>query len=510
MVIMHMNANQPPLMATKGICMDFGGVNVLKNIDFEIRSGTIHGLIGENGAGKSTLLKILAGVYQPKSGTILLNGEPIVIHNPHAAGMMGIALIHQEPLTFPDLDVAENIFVGRQPVTNGIPVIDWSNIYRRADNLLKQLGVDLNPHAKVRGMSIADQQMIEIAGALSQNAKILLMDEPTAALTSNEVNKLFNIMRKLRDEGTAIVFISHRLEEMIEISDEITVLRDGEKVGECRPKDISMDDIIQLMVGRKISTLFEKVKGYNIGKPVLEVSGLSRAMKFEDISFDVREGEIVGMAGLIGSGQRDVARALFGTLGIDRGTVKIAGEFVKIRHPRDAVSKGLIYLPEDRQAIGLLMPMSVMHNVTLAALEKFSPGGWLREKEEKAATQEYIDKLRIVLRSMTQPVRELSGGNQQKVALSKWLLTKPKIMILDEPTHGIDVGAKAEVHRLMGELASQGIAILMISSELPEILAMSDRIIVMHEGRITSILEKNEATAEKIMAAATGLINERA
>jgi rhamnose transport system ATP-binding protein len=490
--------------------MAFGGVNVLKNVDFDAYPGEIHGLIGENGAGKSTLAKIVGGVHRPKAGTIEINGRPTEITNPHVATALGIALIHQEPLTFPELDIAENIFIGRQPVTKGLPRVDWGTMYKRSAELMKELGVDLNPHAKVRGLSIADQQMVEMAGALSQNAKVLLMDEPTAALTPNEVADLFTVMRQLRDQGVAIVFISHRLEEVCAICDRVTVLRDGEKVGERDPKVTPVEEIIRLMVGRPLSALFDKGSDHKIGKPVLEVSGLSRTMKFDDISLTVHAGEIVGLAGLVGSGRTDVARALFGALEVDRGEVKIDGRAVKITHPREAMAKGLIYLPEDRQHNALLMPMSVAQNMTLSVLERVSPRGWLSDKVQREVTQSYIDKLHIILRQMTQSVRELSGGNQQKVVLSKWMLTEPKIMILDEPTRGIDIGAKSEVHRLMGELASQGMAILMISSELPEILAMSDRIVVMREGKITGELKQNEATSERVMALATGQVLERA
>jgi rhamnose transport system ATP-binding protein len=381
-------------------------------------------------------------------------------------------------------------------------------MYSRSSAILQSLGVQLDPHRKVRGLSIADQQMVEMAGALSQDAKILLMDEPTAALTPNEVDELFKNMRKLRDQGTAIVFISHRLEEIFQICDRITVLRDGELVGVREPADASIDQIIRMMVGRPLSTLFAKGNGHEVGAPILEVEGLSRTMKFEDISFQVRAGEIVGIAGLVGSGRTEVARALFGALDIDRGIVRLEGKEVKINHPREALAKGLIYLPEDRQHHALLMPMSVTNNMTLTILSRLAKGGWLRDRSERAVTQEYVDKLRINLRDISQPVSELSGGNQQKVVLSKWLLAQPKVMILDEPTRGIDIGAKSEVHRLMGELANQGIGILMISSELPEILAMSDRIIVMREGRITGLFDKSEATAERIMAAATAQVLE--
>ncbi|MGD8855470.1 MAG: sugar ABC transporter ATP-binding protein [Chloroflexota bacterium] len=493
-----------PVLTTNGIYMSFGGVNVLKDINFEIYPGEVHALVGENGAGKSTLLKNIAGVHVPKAGEIHLNGEEVHIPNPQAAAELQIALIHQEPLTFPDLDVAENIFIGRQPMSNGR--LDWAAMYNRSSDILNSLGVKLDPRTKVRGLSIADQQMVEMAGALSQEAKILLMDEPTAALTPSEVEDLFNIMRLLRDQGTAIVFISHRLEEVFEISDRITVLRDGELIGQHMIDDVSVDEVIRMMVGRPLSTLFEKGTTTEFGEPVLQVTGLTRTLKFDDITFDIRAGEILGVAGLVGAGRTDVARALFGTLQIDSGTIQIGGKAVEIKRPRDALRHGMIYVPEDRKQNGLLMPMSVIKNMTLSVLERLSRNGWLREKLEEEAALEYVSKLNIVLRDPNQPVRELSGGNQQKVVLSRWLMAQPRVMLLDEPTRGIDIGAKAEVHRLMSELAAQGLAILMISSELPEILAMSDRIIVMREGRISGRFDKDEATAENIIAAAAGQV----
>ena len=499
-----------PIMQTKQLSMSFGGVQVLKDVDFDIYPGEIHGLIGENGAGKSTLLKILAGVYQPKSGEILLRDKPVDIPNPHTATDLGIALIHQEPLTFPDLDVAENIFIGRQPMRRGLPRVDWKTMYARAGEILNSLGVNLDPKAKVRGLSVADQQMVEMAGALSQDAKILFMDEPTAALTPSEVKDLFTIIRRMREQGTAIVFISHRLEEILDICDRITVLRDGEWVGECRPDDTTTDEIIHMMVGRPLSALFDMGSEHAIGEPMLQVEGLSRVRKFSDVSFEVHAGEIVGMAGLVGAGRTDVARALFGVLDIDSGTVRIQGKEVDIKQPRGALAHGMAYVPEDRQHNGLLMDMSVTKNTTLAALERIFPNHWLRNSVEDKYAEEYVDKLRIMLRQLSQPVRELSGGNQQKVVLSKWLLASPKIILLDEPTRGIDIGAKSEVHRLIGELAAQGLAILMISSEMPEILAMSDRIIVMREGRINGHFTREEATAERIIAAATGQVLEEA
>jgi rhamnose transport system ATP-binding protein len=502
--------DKTPVMQARKINMAFGGVQVLTDVDLSIYPGEVHGLIGENGAGKSTLVKILAGVHQPKSGEVLLNNKVVNIPDPHTATDMGIALIHQEPLTFPDLDVAENIFIGHQPKSGRLARIDWRTMYARSAELLNSLGVELDPRTKVRGLSVADQQMVEMAGALSRDATVLLMDEPTAALTPSEVEDLFVIIRRLREQGTAIVFISHRLEEIFAICDRITILRDGRWVGERRSEETTTDEIIQMMVGRPLSALFNKGDSHSIGAPMLEVEGLSRIRKFQDVSFKIHAGEIVGMAGLVGAGRTDVARALFGTLNIDKGTVRIQGREVHIKQPSDALAHGMVYVPEDRQHNGLLMPMSVSNNITLAALEKISTGHWLRKSREDQFTQDYVEKLRIMLRSVDQPVRELSGGNQQKAVLAKWLLAEPKIILLDEPTRGIDIGAKSEVHRLIGELASHGLAILMISSEMPEILAMSDRIIVMREGYISGHFTREEATAERIIAAATGQVLQEA
>ncbi len=498
------DANSNPILRAKGIHMSFGGVEVLKNVDFDVRPGEVHALVGENGAGKSTLTKIIGGIYHPKGGGIEVDGVTTVIPNPRAAIAQGIALIHQEPLLFPDLDIAENIFVGR-PLMGGLPRhIQWSAMYREASRILTSLGVHEDPRTKVRGLSIATQQMVEMASALSQDARVLLMDEPTAALTPSEVADLFAIIRRLRDQGTAIVFISHRFEEIFAISDRITVLRDGEMVGVRRTNETTVDEIIRLMVGRSLNLLYGRESDHAIGVPMLEVEGLTRRKRFQDISFQVRAGEIVGLAGLVGAGRTDVAKALFGMQEIDGGTIRIAGQEISIHTPSDAMNHGMIYLPEDRQHQGLLMPMSVAVNVTLPVVGRLSRYGWLQEKAERAATMDYVQQLHIVLRDVKQPVRELSGGNQQKVVIAKWMLVKPQIMLLDEPTRGIDIGAKSEVHRLMNELAAQGIAILMISSELPEILAMSDRVLVMREGRLTGHFQRAEATAERVMAAATG------
>lgn len=493
-----------PILEVSGIYMAFGRIDVLKDVSLKLYPGEVHALMGENGAGKSTLAKIIAGVHRPRLGQIAVNGQEVVIPSPHIATNMGIALIHQEPLSFPGLSVAENIFTGRQPVQGRSVIVNWKEIYRRSKELLNSLGLRIDPKARVRGLSIADQQMVDIAAALSQEAKVLLMDEPTAALTPNEVDRLFTIMRKLREQGTSIVFISHRLEEVFTIADRISVMRDGEMVGQRIPAETSADEIIHLMVGRELTKLFERPTNYQIGAPVLQVRNLSRAGKFQDVSFEVRAGEIVGMAGLVGAGRSFVGQSIFGIAPVDRGEIVIEGNPAQISSPREAMARGLAYVPEDRQQQGLFMPMSIAQNATLPTINHLARYGWLRNEAERKATYEYVERLRIILRNVDQPVRELSGGNQQKVVLSKWLMSKPKVIILDEPTRGVDIGAKAEVHRLMGELAAQGIGILMISSELPEIMAMSDRVLVMHEGRLAACLDKSELTAERIMAAATG------
>ncbi len=497
------SAQRAPILSGKGICMAFDSVDVLKNVSLDLHPGEVHALVGENGAGKSTLVKIMAGIYRPRQGHIEMNGQPVIVPSPHEATAMGIALIHQEPLAFPDLTVAENIFAGSEPV-RGRGLLDWPTIYRRSAEMLDSLGLRLNPKTKMRGLSVADQQMVDMAAALSQNARVLLMDEPTAALTPNEVERLFAIIRKLRDQGVALAFISHRLEEVTAISDRLTVMRDGEVVGELDPKTTTHDEIIRLMVGRPLQALFEKPENQKIGEVALEAQHLTRAGHFEDVSFALRSGEIVGLAGLVGAGRSDVAQALFGIARAESGAVLIDDKPILFRNPREAMAHGLAYVPEDRQRQGLLMSMSVSKNMTLPVLPQLAQLGWLRDRRERSASEDYVKRLRIILRQVEQPVAELSGGNQQKVVLSKWLMTRPRIIILDEPTRGIDVGAKAEVHRLMGALAVQGIAILMISSELPEILAMSDRVLVMREGRLVAELDRHQMTAERVMAAATG------
>jgi len=489
------------ILELKDISKRFSGVEVLHQVPFTLKRGEVHALLGENGAGKSTLVKVVTGVHQADEGEILLDGVPTIFNDTHESRQAGIAAIYQELSLFPDLDVAENIFVGRQPTT-AAGRIDWRKLYAQAEELLTSLGVHLELKHKARSLSIAQQQMVEIARAFSINARILIMDEPTSSLTLNEVDDLFRIVRRLRDEGAAIIFISHRLEELFELADRVTVLRDGAFVDTRELKDVTRDDLIRMMVGRTITNLFPK-QDVKAGNVVLKVDHLTREGAFQDMSFELREGEILGMAGLVGAGRTNVARALFGVEPATSGTIHLQGKEVRMTSPQQAIALGLAYVPEDRQLHGLIPPMNITANISLPMLPKYARRGWLRDQVERSAAFSAAVQMEVRANNIWQKARELSGGNQQKVVLAKWLSTKPVILILDEPTRGIDVGTKAAVHALMSKLASEGMAILMISSELPEVLGMSDRIIVMHEGHLTGHFFREEATQEKIISAAT-------
>jgi rhamnose transport system ATP-binding protein len=497
------NEAQPePILKLTNIHKAFGGVQALAGANFELRPGEVHALVGENGAGKSTLVKVITGVHQPDAGEILFRGESVTVANPLVARRLGIAAIYQEAALFPDLDIAENIFMGRHPVRPFTRRVAWRQVYEQAAQPLRALGVDLDPRARVRGLTVAQLQMVEIAKALSFSAQVLIMDEPTSALTLNEVADLFRIARQLRDAGTAIVFISHRLDEVFELADRVTVLRDGHYVGTHDVSEVADDELIRMMVGRTLDDLFPKMN-VERGEAVLRVEGLTKDRLFEDVSFELHQGEILGVAGLVGAGRTDVARAIFGVAPADRGTIWVNGQQARIYHPKDALALGIAYVPEDRQQHGLLLPMNITHNVTLPILREFANMGWLDQQAEAQKAQELAGRLEVRAAGLWQRACELSGGNQQKVVLAKWLAARPRILILDEPTRGIDVGTKAAVHELMNTLASQGMAILMISSELPEILGMSDRILVMCEGSLAGHFTRAEATQEKIMAAAT-------
>jgi rhamnose transport system ATP-binding protein len=444
---------------------------------------------------------LITGFHQPNTGEIYFDGKRVEFNDTRDSRDVGIAAIYQELSLFPDLDVAENIFIGRQPL-NKSKMVDWRKLYTEAKKLLDSLGVKINLRQKARNLSIAEQQMVEIARAFSINARVLIMDEPTSSLTLNEVADLFRLVRNIRENGTAVIFISHRLEELFEIADRVTILRDGYYVDTKPIKEVTREDLIRMMVGRSISDQFPKIEVPRLDV-ILTVENLSCEGSFKNVSFELRKGEILGFAGLVGAGRTDVANTLFGIKRASAGSIKLEGKPVSISSPQQAMDLGLAYVPEDRLQHGLVSEMNIIHNITLPRLVDFSKMGWVSNRRERKAAYDISCQMEVKANSTYQLARELSGGNQQKVVLGKWLSTNPRILILDEPTRGIDVGTKAAVHMLMTKLASEGMAIILISSELPEILGMSDRIIVMHEGYITGEFSRAEATQEKILTAAT-------
>lgn len=490
------------ILRMEGITKEFPGVKALDNVNLEVKRGEVHILLGENGAGKSTLMKILTGVYERDSGQVIFKGKPFKVKSFREAQDAGISIIYQEFNLIPYLSIAENIFIGREPV-NKAGLIDWSKMNSEAKRILNSLGVHLNPKEIVASLGVAQQQMIEIAKALSVDAYIIVMDEPTAALTEKEIKELFKAIKQLKSQGRSIIYISHRLEEVHQIGDRATVLRDGQYVGTVDLAETSIDKLISMMVGRTLTEKFPK-KVANIGEDALVVRNLSRKGKLYNISFHVRKGEILGVAGLMGAGRTELMRAIFGADPKDSGEIYIDGKKVEIHSPHDAIKYGIGFLTEDRKEQGLVLDLSVRENITLANIGGVMDKMFVNKAKEEEICKKYIANLFIKTPSPEQKVKFLSGGNQQKVVLAKWLFTKSKVLIFDEPTRGIDVKAKVEIYKLMNQLAEQGVAIIMISSELPEILGMSDRIIVMHEGRITGELTREEATQEKIMHYATG------
>ena len=491
-----------PIIELSSITKQFGAVQALRGVNLSLYASEVHALVGENGAGKSTLVKILAGIHRPDSGTMKFGGEAVELRSPTQAQALGIAVVQQEPMLFPDLDVAENVFMGRHP-RDRFGRVDWKRMYREVDQLLASLDVSLSSHAPVQGLSVAEQQLVEIAKALSLQARVLVLDEPTAALSAHEVDELFAIVRQLRERGVAILFVSHRLEEVFAIADRLTVFRDGTHIITAPVREMTTDDIIKHMVGRELSNLFPKGEA-EIGEVVMEVRHLTRPGVFADVSFQLRQGEILGFAGLVGAGRTEVARVLFGIDRAASGEVWLKGKHVRIRSPRQAMANGIAYVPEDRHSQGLVMSFSIAANVTLPILQQVSRLGLIDPRREQKVASDYSRQLRVRSTGVEQLVSALSGGNQQKVVLGKWLATDPAVLILDEPTRGIDVGAKAEVHRIISELAASGLAIILISSELPEVLAMADRVLVLHEGSVTGTFSRAEATQERVMLAATG------
>ena len=492
-----------PLLEVRDIEKTFPGVRALSGVSFEVRAGEVHALLGENGAGKSTLIKIISGVYEPDGGSILIGGRETRFTSPEDAKRAGVATIYQELLLFPELTVAENIFLGHAPRA-GMGRIDWRAMRARAEALLASLEIDdLAANQVVGALSVGNRQRVEILRALSHDARILIMDEPTAALTESDVTRLFDIVRRLRARGVGIVYISHRLDEIFAIGDRVTVLRDGAYVGARSVADTNASELVQMMVGRRIDNLFPKTT-VPIGAPVLEARDIVRHPMTKSVSLTVRAGEIVGLAGLVGSGRSELAQTLFGITPAESGEIRLMGESVTIRSAEGARSKGIAYVPEDRGVQGLVRPMSVLHNFSLAALGALSRAGFIDRSAERRMAEEGVQRFRVKTSSVEEIAGRLSGGNQQKIVLGKWLANNPKLLILDEPTRGIDVGAKAEIHRLMSELAGAGVAILMISSELPEVLGMSDRVLVMREGRFVAEFDRAHATSETVGAAMMG------
>lgn len=492
-----------PLLRVSHISKSFGGVKALVDASLDLYAGEVHALLGENGAGKSTLLKTLAGVHTADSGSITLNGKDFIQGSTRTSIEQGVAVIYQEPSLFPDLTLAENVFIGRQP-TNG-KIVDWARMAKESKELFNGLGINLDPHSKARGLSIADQQIVEIAKALSTDAQVIVMDEPTAALSAQEVERLFQVATRLKDQGHAVVFVSHRLDEVFALCQRMTVMRDGTTIGSKLIADTNEAEVIQMMVGREVSELFPKLEVQS-GEVVLKVDGLGASGNFKGISFEVRAGEILGVAGLVGSGRSEVMRAIFGVDKYNEGSVELFGKAVPKGNPAKSMSMGMALVPEDRRQQGLFMPTSIARNSAITILQRLTKAFAISRKKEVQTASDWGQTLQLKYASIWDAVERLSGGNQQKVVLAKWLATEPKLLIVDEPTRGIDVGTKSEVHRLLSQKAKEGMAIIMVSSELPEVLGMSDRVIVMREGLMVGHFIRSEATPENIISVATGAV----
>jgi len=479
----------------------FPGVVALDNVDFECCCGEVHAVVGENGAGKSTLVKILSGVYQPDEGEILLDGKPVRIPSPHDAQQLGISIIYQELNLLPDLNVAENVFLGREP-RNKLGFLNSRTLEKQAKNVLYRLGVDINPRTPLRRLNVAQQTMVEIAKALSLNAQLVIMDEPSATLGGKDLQHLFDVIAALKNQGVTVIYISHRLAEIFQVADRVTVFKDGKVVGTSPVSEINRPTLVRMMIGRTFSETFPK-RGLEFGQEILTITGLTSGQELLDVSLKIRSGEIVGLAGLTGSGRTELARAIFGVRRIDQGEIRIAGKVVQMANPRDALKNSIGYLTEDRNTEGLVLGLSLQHNSALPSLEARQSWGVVNQVEERRVVKKIAGELNIRTPSLKQTVEYLSGGNRQKVVLAKWLITDPDLLIFDEPTRGIDVGAKNEIWHLMRALATQGKAILMISSDLLEVIGMSDRVVVMHRGRVVGELNGKDATEEKVMMLAT-------
>lgn len=496
-------ASSRPLLRLTGITKSYAGVHALRSASFDLRAGEVHALVGENGAGKSTLIKIVTGAVEPDGGVLELDGRPITHRSPREAREQGIAAIYQQPALFPELTVAENIALGSQRVA-ALGRVDWGARRRRAAELLARVGAEIDPDADAGDLTMPQQQLVEIARALGADARVLILDEPTASLSEEDTRNLFRVVRELRAQGVGMIYISHRLEELPLIADRVTVLRDGQTIDTREMAVVDRPTLIQLMVGRELSAVFPK-RVVALGDTVLELRDLgSAAAGVHGINLSVRAGEIVGLAGLVGAGRTELACTLFGLTPADRGEILIRGRAVRIQEPEAAIAHGIAYLPEDRRRHGVVLDLPISANLTIASLRRLSRSGAIDLRRERSLAAEYVRRLGVKTPAIFTPVSSLSGGNQQKVALGRWLITEPSVLILDEPTQGIDVGAKSEIHSLMTDLAERGVAILMISSELPEILGMSDRIAVMRGGTVVDLLDRAEATQETILARALG------
>jgi rhamnose transport system ATP-binding protein len=491
-----------PLLQLSRVTQSFGAVRALRDVSFDLRAGEVHALLGENGAGKSTLIKVITGAHRPDDGALTLAGQPIELLTPSTAQQLGIACIYQQPALFPDLTVAENIGL-RLESMHPLHRIRWSERHRRADELLRRIGADIRPDMEVRRLSMPQQQLVEIACAIGAGARIVIMDEPTASLTQKEQHLLFEVVRDLRQSGVGIVYISHRLEEIFALADRVTVLRDGRTVGTNRVDDVNEAALIRMMVGREVSHMYPPAEG-TPGDVVLELRGVGSSVGgVRDVTLAVRAGEIVGLAGLVGAGRTELARVLFGITPAEAGEIQLLGKPLTIRSPREAVRHGIAYVPEDRRRHGVVLAMTVAANVSMAIHPRLFPGTWLRFGAERSLACDYIRNLDVKTSGPDALGESLSGGNQQKVSLARWLASQPRVLILDEPTQGVDVGAKSEIHRIIRQLAARGLAVLMISSDLPEIIGMSDRIAVMRDGTITAMLP-SKSDAHDVMKAVLG------
>jgi ribose transport system ATP-binding protein len=492
-----------PVIEMKGISKSFSGNKVLDHVDFQLLSGEIHALMGENGAGKSTLIKILTGIYERDTGTVNIRGKEVHFKNPKEAEQSGIAMIHQELNIIPNLTVYENMFLGKELTMGRFGITKGKEMKSKTKEYLNRLGIDIDPNIEAGNLSVGQQQMIEIARAVAADTEVLIMDEPTAALTEREIEALFKVISSLKKQGVGIVYISHRMEEIFQICDRISVLRDGQFIDSKEVAKTNFDEIVKLMVGRQLGERFPE-RDTDIGQERFRVENLTSKGSFEDISFSVHQGEIIGVAGLMGAGRTEIMQAIVGYRTHDAGKVFIDGKEVIIKSPYDAIRAGVAFVTEDRKSQGLILELSVRENLSITNLDKISKKSLISTKAENSLVDGMIEKLHVKTSGRELSVKSLSGGNQQKIVFGKWLGIHPKILILDEPTRGVDVGAKKEIYQLMNDLTKQGVSIIMVSSELPEILGMSDRILVIHEGKLSSVLNKSEANQENIMLSATG------